>query len=165
MRQKIPLRYVFSSIHLLVILTVRTEHGEAAFSCYAAQLWNQLPDDIKGAPTVASFKSKPKTCSVLCSQMLFIYIYQHLSIYSELNSHKEVVYASYILWKYYTMHHFISCQKRVHLPNVSHTAGKNLKLNFTILSSMAQLWAVCSSHSYHQHTSSDLKSCQNNVKL
>ena len=39
--------------NLLVIPTVKTKHGEASLSCYAAQLWNQLPDDIKGAPTVA----------------------------------------------------------------------------------------------------------------
>ena len=47
--------------NMLVIPTVRTKHSETAFSCYAAQLWNQLPDDIKGAPTVASFKSRFKT--------------------------------------------------------------------------------------------------------
>ena len=47
--------------NLLVIPTVKTKHGEASLSCYAAQLWNQLPDDIKGAPTVASFKSRLKT--------------------------------------------------------------------------------------------------------
>ena len=33
---------------------VRTKHGEADFSCYAAQVWKQLHDDIKGAPTVSS---------------------------------------------------------------------------------------------------------------
>ena len=41
--------------NLWVIPTVKTQHGEAAFSCYAAHIWNQLPDDIKGAPTGASF--------------------------------------------------------------------------------------------------------------
>ena len=54
-QQYIPAR------NLLVMTTVRTKHGEAAFSCYAAQLWNQLPDGIKDAPTVASFKSRLKT--------------------------------------------------------------------------------------------------------
>ena len=47
--------------NLLVIPAARTKHGEAAFSCYAAQLWNQHPDDIIGAPTVASVKSRLKT--------------------------------------------------------------------------------------------------------
>ena len=46
---------------MLVIPTVRTKHSETAFSCYAAQLWNQLLDDIKGASTVASFKSRLET--------------------------------------------------------------------------------------------------------
>ena len=47
--------------NLLVKPAVRTKHGEAAFSCYAAQLWNQLSDDIKKAPTAACFKSRLKT--------------------------------------------------------------------------------------------------------
>lgn len=41
--------------------SVRSKTGEAAFSCYAVKLWNQLPDDIKRAPTVSSFKSMLKT--------------------------------------------------------------------------------------------------------
>ena len=47
--------------NLLVVPAVRTKHGEAAFSWYAAQLWNQLPDDIKGAPIVVSFKARLNT--------------------------------------------------------------------------------------------------------
>lgn len=31
---------------------------EAACSYYEVQLWNQLPDDIKNAPAVSSFKSR-----------------------------------------------------------------------------------------------------------
>lgn len=46
---------------LLVKPSVRTKCGEAAFSYYAVQLWNQLPEEIKNAPTVASFKSRLKT--------------------------------------------------------------------------------------------------------
>ncbi|KAL2088560.1 hypothetical protein ACEWY4_015459 [Coilia grayii] len=46
---------------LLVEPVVRTKCGEAAFSCYAVKLWNQLPEDIKNAPTVGSFKSRLKT--------------------------------------------------------------------------------------------------------
>ena len=56
---------------MLVIPTVRTKHGEATLSFYAAQLWNQLPDDITGAPTVASFKSRLKT-QLFSDQMLFV---------------------------------------------------------------------------------------------
>ena len=47
--------------NLLVIPTVRTKHGEAALSCHAAQLWNQLSDDIIGAPNVAIVKFRLKT--------------------------------------------------------------------------------------------------------
>ena len=46
---------------MLVIPAVRTKHVEAAFSCSAAQVWNQLPDDTKGALTVASFKPRHNT--------------------------------------------------------------------------------------------------------
>ncbi|KAL2097497.1 hypothetical protein ACEWY4_006704 [Coilia grayii] len=51
------------SLHknLLVEPAVRTKCGEAAFSCYAVKLWNRLPEDIKNAPTVGSFKSRLKT--------------------------------------------------------------------------------------------------------
>ncbi|KAK0135662.1 Keratin, type II cytoskeletal 8 [Merluccius polli] len=31
---------------------VQTKHGEAAFSCYAAQNWNKLPAELKSAPTM-----------------------------------------------------------------------------------------------------------------
>ncbi|KAK0136877.1 hypothetical protein N1851_026960 [Merluccius polli] len=37
---------------------VQTKHGEAAFSCYAAQNWNKLPAELKSAPTVNIFKSR-----------------------------------------------------------------------------------------------------------
>ncbi|KAL2089214.1 hypothetical protein ACEWY4_016113 [Coilia grayii] len=47
--------------NLLVEPAVRTKCGEAAFSCYAVKLWNQLPEDIKNAPTVGSFKSRLQT--------------------------------------------------------------------------------------------------------
>lgn len=47
--------------HLLAIPNVNTKCGEAAFSCYVAKLWNQLPEDVKNAPTVDSFKIRLKT--------------------------------------------------------------------------------------------------------
>ena len=46
---------------MLVQPSARTKQGEAAFSNYAVRLWNQLPLDIKTAPTVATFKTKLKT--------------------------------------------------------------------------------------------------------
>ena len=47
--------------NLLVLPTVRPKHGDTAFCCYASQLWSVLPDDIKDAPTAASFKYRLKT--------------------------------------------------------------------------------------------------------
>ena len=47
--------------NLLVMPRVKTKCGEAAFSFYAAKLWNHLPDNIKNAPSVDSFKSRLKT--------------------------------------------------------------------------------------------------------
>ena len=43
---------------MLVQPSARTKQGEAAFS---NNVWNQLPLDIKTAPTVATFKTKLKT--------------------------------------------------------------------------------------------------------
>ena len=54
-----PLRS--SSTGLLSVPRVRTKHAEAAFSYYAAQIWNKLPESCRSAPTLASFKSKLKT--------------------------------------------------------------------------------------------------------
>ena len=46
---------------------VQTKHGEAAFSCYAAQNWNKLPAELKSAPTVNIFKSRLKTLLFSCA--------------------------------------------------------------------------------------------------
>ncbi len=37
---------------------VHTKQGESAFSYYAARSWNQLPEEIRCAKTLATFKSK-----------------------------------------------------------------------------------------------------------
>ncbi|KAL2086092.1 hypothetical protein ACEWY4_017151 [Coilia grayii] len=58
--------------NLLVEPAVRTRCGEAAFSCYAVKLWNQLPDDIKNAPTVGCFKSRLKIKTVFKCFLLMI---------------------------------------------------------------------------------------------
>uniref|UniRef100_A0A3B5R938 Reverse transcriptase domain-containing protein n=1 Tax=Xiphophorus maculatus TaxID=8083 RepID=A0A3B5R938_XIPMA len=51
-----PLRS--SGSGLLCISRTRTKRGEAAFSIYAPQIWNKLPEDCK---TLTSFKSQLKT--------------------------------------------------------------------------------------------------------
>src|SRR4029434_8320273 len=61
-QQYVPLRSLRSQhTFLLVKPTVQTKQGEAALSHYAVHLWNQLPEDIKNAPTTFSFKSSLKT--------------------------------------------------------------------------------------------------------
>ncbi len=40
---------------------VHTKQGESAFSCFATRSWNQLPEEIRCAKTLATFKSRLKT--------------------------------------------------------------------------------------------------------
>ncbi len=58
-KPNIPLRSVGSS--RLEIPRVHTKQGESAFSYYAARSWNQLPEEIRCAKTLATFKSSLKT--------------------------------------------------------------------------------------------------------
>ena len=50
----------------LVQSRVQTKHGEAAFSCYAANKWNKLPVEIKLSPNVDVLKSRLKTFLFSC---------------------------------------------------------------------------------------------------
>uniref|UniRef100_A0A3B1J4V1 Reverse transcriptase domain-containing protein n=1 Tax=Astyanax mexicanus TaxID=7994 RepID=A0A3B1J4V1_ASTMX len=45
----------------LVEPRVRSKHGEAAFSYYAAYNWNRLPESLRNTPNVELFKSRLKT--------------------------------------------------------------------------------------------------------
>ncbi len=60
-----PLRSLGSS--QLEIPRVHTKQGESAFSYYAARSWNQLPEEIRCAKTLATFKSRPKTHLFSCA--------------------------------------------------------------------------------------------------
>ncbi len=60
-----PLRSLGSS--QLEIPRVHTKQGESAFSYYAARSWNQLPEEIRCAKTLASFKSRLKTHLFSCA--------------------------------------------------------------------------------------------------
>ncbi len=60
-----PLRSLGSS--QLEIPSVHTKQGESAFSYYAARSWNQLPEEIKCAKTLATFKSSLKTHLFSCA--------------------------------------------------------------------------------------------------
>ncbi len=59
-----PLRSVGSS--QLEIPRVHTKQGVSAFSNYAARSWNQLPEEIRCAKTLATFKSRLKTHLFSC---------------------------------------------------------------------------------------------------
>jgi len=50
----------------LVQSRVQTKHGEATFSCYAANKWNKLPVEIKLSPNVDISKSRLKTFLFSC---------------------------------------------------------------------------------------------------
>ncbi|KAF7649923.1 hypothetical protein LDENG_00133860, partial [Lucifuga dentata] len=57
-----PLRSSGSA--LLSVLRVRTKHGKTAFSFSALEkllLWNKLPEDLRSASTINSFKTRLKT--------------------------------------------------------------------------------------------------------
>ncbi len=60
-----PLRLLGSS--QLEIPTVHTKQGESAFSYYAARSWNQVPEEIRCAKTLATFKSSLKTHLFCCA--------------------------------------------------------------------------------------------------
>ncbi len=51
----------------LEIPSVHTKQRESAFSYYAARSWNQLPEEIKCAKTLATFKSSLKTHLFSCA--------------------------------------------------------------------------------------------------
>ncbi len=60
-----PLRSLGSS--QLEIPRVHTKQGESAFSYYAARSWNQLPEEIRCAKTLSTFKSSLKTHLFSCA--------------------------------------------------------------------------------------------------
>ncbi len=60
-----PLRSLGSS--QLEIPRVHTKQGESAFNYYAARSWNQLPEEIRCAKTLATFKSRLKTHLFSCA--------------------------------------------------------------------------------------------------
>ncbi len=60
-----PLRSLGSS--QLETPRVHTKQGESAFSYYAARSWNQLPEEIRCAKTLATFKSRLKTHLFSCA--------------------------------------------------------------------------------------------------
>ena len=54
-----PLRS--SGTGLLAVPRIKTKYGEAAFCHYATNSWNKLPEHIRSAPTLLTFKNRLKT--------------------------------------------------------------------------------------------------------
>ena len=46
---------------LLDVPRIKSKHGKAAFGHYAPSSWNKLPQDLRYAPTLLTFKSRLKT--------------------------------------------------------------------------------------------------------
>ncbi len=55
------------NINQLEIPRVHTKQGESAFSYVAVHSWNQLPEEIRCAKTLATFKSSLKTHLFSCA--------------------------------------------------------------------------------------------------
>ena len=71
---------------MLVIPTTEPKHGEAAFCRYAAQLWNRLPDHIKGAPTVSYLDFKLQLFSETFRELMESTLLYYLFIFDPLCS-------------------------------------------------------------------------------
>ncbi len=70
----------------LEIPRVHTKQGESAFSYYAARSWNQLPEEIKCAETLATFKSRLKTHLFSCAfvEWALCYVRTDCTVYNHL---------------------------------------------------------------------------------
>ncbi len=68
-----PLRSVVLS--QLEILGVHTKQGESGFSYNAARSWNQLPEEIRCAKTLVTFKSSLKTHLFSCAFVEWVLCY------------------------------------------------------------------------------------------
>ncbi len=55
------------SVIYILIPRVHTKQGESAFSYYAAHSWKQIPEEIKCAKTLVTFKSRLKTHLFSCA--------------------------------------------------------------------------------------------------
>ena len=55
---------------LLTVYRPKTKHGKASFKYFASYSWNKLPETLRCAPNVATFKSRLKT-------FLFYRAYEH----------------------------------------------------------------------------------------
>jgi len=66
-----------SSLDYIVPWT-RTKFGDQAFSAAGPTVWNSLPESVRSADTLASLKSKLKTC--ICSTFRFYWLSSFINI-------------------------------------------------------------------------------------
>ncbi len=117
-----PLRSLGSS--QLEIPRVDTKQGESAFSYYAARSWNQLPEEIICAKTLATFKSSLKThlfsCAfvewALCYVQTDCTVYNHFLFLTVLNSFQIVFYIILFLLLQFYMFFIIIIWMNISLP-------------------------------------------------
>ncbi len=103
-----PLRSVGSS--QLEIPRVHTKQGESASIYFAGRSWNQLPEEIRCAKTLAIFKSRLKTHLFSCAfvEWALCYVrtdcttYNHFLFLTVLNSFKIYFYIVFIVSSQHT---------------------------------------------------------------
>ena len=64
--------------NLVVPWVYRQTFTARSFAVYGPRLWNSIPDDIKGSPTIESFKSRVKT--LLYNNFFYLIIYTNILI-------------------------------------------------------------------------------------
>ncbi len=81
----------------LEIPRVHTKQGESAFSYYAARSWNQLPEEIRCAKTLATFKSGLKTHLFSCatSELTALYFMYNHFLFNCFKSHFKSISISF----------------------------------------------------------------------
>ncbi len=100
----------------LEIPRVHAKQGESAFSYYAARSWNQLPEEIRCAKTLSTFKSRLKTHRFSCAfvEWALCYVptdcmYNHSLFLTVLNSFKVHFYIIFYCCGYIHVFFIIAC--------------------------------------------------------
>ncbi len=101
----------------LEIPRVHTKQAESAFSYFAARSWNQFPEEIRCAKTLATFKSRLRThlfsCTfvewALCYVQTDYTMYNHFLFLTVLKSSKINFYIVFIVVIIYIYIYIITC--------------------------------------------------------
>ena len=131
---------------LLTVYRPKTKHGKASFKYFASYSWNKLPETLRCAPNVATFKSRLKT-------FLFCRAYEHwfaslICLLQEYLSKLWVVapifhmimlfqYTYFLIFYFYVYHLLFTCF--------------TLLLCFILLFNLFKFFIVCSVIVYVKH--------------